>query len=106
MITTHILDLESGSPAVGVEVVLTGPESLRVNSVTDEDGRVTSWSLPFEMGPGSYQLEFLVSAYFARKGETSFFENIPVQFVIEDVNRSFHIPLLLSPFGYSTYRGS
>lgn len=106
MITTHILDLESGAPAAGVAVVLTGPEALQMKAVTDEDGRVTSWDAPFDLYPGSYQMEFLVGAYFARRGAPTFFESIPVRFVVEDIHRAFHVPLLLSPFGYSTYRGS
>ncbi len=106
MITTHILDLESGAPAAGVAVVLTGPEALQMKAVTDEDGRVTTWDAPLDLHVGSYQMEFLVGAYFARQGVPTFFESIPVRFLVEDIHRAFHVPLLLSPFGYSTYRGS
>ena len=63
-------------------------------AVTDEDGRVTAWDAAFDLYPGSYQMEFLVGAYFARRGVPTFFESIPVRFVVEDIHRAFHVPLV------------
>ena len=106
MITTHVLDLESGAPASGVEVRLTGPNNLTVQAITDADGRISSWNAPLILSLGSYQLDFRVAAYFAQRGSETFFDSIPIRFMVNDSDRSFHVPLLLSPFGYSTYRGS
>ena len=107
-ISTHVLDLGSGEPAVGVPVALfrlqdDGQPRLVAEAETDDDGRVRSL-LDGELNAGSYQLVFDVAAYL--QDDTEFFENMAVGFRIDDVERSYHVPLLLSPFGLSTYRGS
>jgi 5-hydroxyisourate hydrolase len=110
-ISTHVLDLETGQPATGFPVALLhlsqdGSPRLLAEAETDADGRVRSM-LDGELVPGSYQLVFDVAAYYeADDDDAPFFENMVVGFRIDDVERSYHVPLLLSPFGLSTYRGS
>jgi 5-hydroxyisourate hydrolase len=109
-ISTHVLDLETGEPAADFPVALfrlgdDGQPELLFETETDGDGRVRSL-LPGVLVPGSYQLVFDVAAYLdLGDGEEAFFENMAVGFRVEDVDRSYHIPLLLTPFGLSTYRG-
>ena len=107
-ISTHVLDLGSGEPAAGVQVALfrldaDGRPVLVAEAETDDDGRVRAL-LSDELTPGSYQLVFDVETYLGEDAE--FFENMAVGFRIDDAERSYHVPLLLSPFGLSTYRGS
>jgi 5-hydroxyisourate hydrolase len=111
-ITTHVLDLASGRPAMGVAVTL----SFRVDDarwddlasgVTDADGRISDLS-PKEapLTAGIYRLEFETLAYFLARGIRAFHPSVVVNFLVDDPSGHFHVPLLLSPFGYSTYRGS
>ncbi len=109
-ISTHVLDLETGEPAAGFPVALfrlggDGQPELLAEVETDGDGRVRSL-LPGELTPGSYQLVFDVAAWLDTEDRDGFFENMAVGFRIDDPDRSYHIPLLLTPFGISTYRGS
>ena len=107
-ISTHVLDLGSGEPAAGLPVALfrlgdDGQPTLLSEAKTDGDGRVHAL-LSGDLAAGSYQLVFDVAAYLEEDAE--FFENMVVGFRIDDAERSYHVPLLLSPFGLSTYRGS
>ncbi|HET6744957.1 MAG TPA: hydroxyisourate hydrolase [Candidatus Limnocylindria bacterium] len=107
-ISTHVLDLGSGEPAAGVPVALfrlgdDGRPTLVAEAETDEDGRVRAL-LSDALTAGSYQLVFDVEAYLG--DDVEFFENMAIGFRIDDPERSYHVPLLLSPFGLSTYRGS
>jgi 5-hydroxyisourate hydrolase len=107
-ISTHVLDLGSGEPAAGVPVALfrlgdDGQPILVAETETDDDGRVRAL-LSDELTAGSYQLVFDVAGYLGDDAE--FFENMAVGFRVDDPQRSYHVPLLLSPFGLSTYRGS
>lgn len=110
-ISTHVLDLELGVPAVGLPVALfrleeDGRPELVNEMVTDADGRIRSL-LPDELQTGEYQLVFDLAAYAATLDrDTDFFENMAVGIRIDDASRSYHVPLLLSPFGVSTYRGT
>ena len=107
MISTHILDTSIGSPAQGVTVELekrVGENwTLLGREQTDSDGRIV-----FQCPPeaGSYRLQFKIDAYFQRSKFTPFFTLASVVFQITDLGRKYHIPLLLNPYGYSTYRGS
>ena len=107
MISTHILDLQSGLPGKDVTVVLSkkqGDKYVEIKSgKTNADGRI---SFENSFDAGIYQLNFQTDEYFNRQNMDPFFANASVTFNIKDTNRKFHIPLLLSPFGYSTYRGS
>lgn len=105
-ITTHVLDTAQGRPAAGVAVTLErGPAWTEVGSGrTGDDGRLK------ELGPadvaGAYRLRFDTGAYFEAAGTRAFFPEVTVQFTVERPDEHHHVPLLLSPFGYSTYRGS
>lgn len=111
-ITTHILDISTGFPARGVPVTLErliASGWMTVGSgVTDEDGRLRDL-FPPEMSftPGSYHLIFDTMSYFTGQNvKEFFFPNVTIEFMVGDIGRNYHVPLLLSPFGYSTYRGS
>ena len=107
MISTHILDTSVGLPAASVRVDLErqyGGEWTRIGSdATNSDGRIV-YQVPFEAG--EYRLVFHVGDYSRAKGQTPFFPEVTVHVNIVDTTRKYHIPLLLNPFGYSTYRGS
>ena len=105
-ITTHILDLVRGSPAAGVGVRLFAGDRLVSTGMTDDDGRVTAWQQDYEIAQGRYRLEFDVEPWFSARGENSFYEDVHISFRVTDPSEHYHVPLLLSPFGYSTYRGS
>ena len=105
-VTTHVLDTGLGIPAAGIPVALSGPtgEIIAVG-VTDGDGRVTTLG-PDLLPAGDYRIEFQVAPYFAATGRSSFFPRVTIEFVLADTSAHYHVPLLLSPFAYSTYRGS
>jgi 5-hydroxyisourate hydrolase len=111
-ITTHVLDTSLGRPAAGVAVVLdrqnaddTWTELGR--GATNADGRLTSLLAENALlNAGVYRLRFMTGAYFAASGVKGFYPEVPVHFRIDDPSGHYHVPLLLSPFGYSTYRGS
>ncbi len=105
-VTTHILDLTRGRPAADVAVRLYAEDRLLASGVTNADGRVEHWESRFEVAPGKHRLEFDVQPWFEAKGESSFYEDIHIAFRIQDVAEHYHVPLLLSAYGYSTYRGS
>lgn len=106
-LSTHVLDESRGVPASGIEVALfaVGMERELARAVTNADGRIAS---PFggTLTPGIYELRFFVRAYFEAQKTTGFYDEIPVRFVVHDASKHYHVPLLLAPFGYSTYRGS
>ena len=107
-ITTHVLDTALGKPAAGVALVLErvdGP-SVLARGVTDADGRVADLLAPGSLEAGTYRITFDTAAYFAATGRQSFYPSVSVVFEIRDPAQHYHVPLLLSPFGYSTYRGS
>lgn len=105
-LSTHVLDLVTGLPVAGLQVqaVLSGQTPHRY--VTNSDGRCTDLTNGTPLPPGTHTLYFEVGAYFAAKGIETFYDVVPIGFVITDTDRHYHVPLLLSPFGYSTYRGS
>ena len=110
-ITTHILDLSSGRPASEVEVTLAVREGdgWRVLGcgTTDADGRLATLLAPgSSLERASYRLTFAVGAYFAARQVASFYPEVEIVFAVAAPAEHYHVPLLLSPFGYSTYRGS
>lgn len=108
MITTHILDTSLGKPAGAVNVNLyrDSVSSPIAAGVTDADGRVVEWDQSIERMAGNYRLEFDVEGYFSRISGASFYSDIQIAFKVVDESEHYHVPLLLNPFGYSTYRGS
>lgn len=110
-ITTHILDIASGRPASGVPVVLEyeqGGEWTEIGrGQTDEDGRLKDLlAAEFDLMAGTYRLTFDTSRYFSAHSTESFYPMVSVTFVVREAAQHYHVPLLLSPYGYSTYRGS
>jgi 5-hydroxyisourate hydrolase len=108
-LSTHVLDISRGKPAAAITVVLYAidGENRRelARAQTNTDGRITS---PFggDLEPGDYELEFHAGSYFTAGGEHAFYDRVPVRFRIDAAAAHYHVPLLLSPWGYSTYRGS
>ncbi len=110
-LTTHILDTANGVPAVGVPITLTrlngeGVATILASGVTNRDGRVADLVDPSRFGVGRYCIRFDIAAYFVALGTPSFFPWAEVVFDVTDASRHHHVPLLVSPFGFSTYRGS
>ncbi|MGX9790248.1 2-oxo-4-hydroxy-4-carboxy-5-ureidoimidazoline decarboxylase [Mycobacterium sp. MMS18-G62] len=104
-ISTHVLDAVTGLPAAGVPVALTGADgTVLAEASTDGDGRVSE--LYSGQLSGVHRLRFDTAAYFAVQGVTGFYPEIVVAFEISDSAGKYHVPVLLSPYAYSTYRGS
>src|SRR4051812_26643215 len=107
-LTTHVLDTMRGQPAAGMQIELwsiagDAPKLLKTVR-TNSDGRIDSPLLADkEMIAGNYELIFFVGDYF---GEKKFLDRVPVRFTISDASAKYHVPLLVSPWSYSTYRGS
>jgi 5-hydroxyisourate hydrolase len=109
-ISTHVLDIMRGTPAAGLEVTLSRREpdghwTIVGQAVTDADGRVRELTGD-ELDAGDYRLEFATQPYFARSGLSAFYPEVAVVFSLEDPAGRVHVPLLLSPFGYTTYKGT
>ena len=110
-ITTHILDVSTGVPARGVPVVLerqteTGWEIIGKGE-TDDDGRLKDLlAAETTLQAGNYRLTFDTGAYFQKQSIEGFYPQVTVAFVVRNAAQHYHVPLLLSPFGFSTYRGS
>ncbi|MEU4289032.1 hydroxyisourate hydrolase [Kribbella sp. NPDC026596] len=102
-LSTHVLDTALGRPAQGVPVRLYAADVVLATGTTDDDGRIAE--LEPALAPGTYRLWFDVAAYAAASGQHVFFPEVSVTFTVAD-ERHYHVPLLLSPFAFSTYRGS
>ena len=106
-LSTHVLDTALGRPAQGIRVTLECAGDVVGSGQTDADGRVRDLhKKDAPLSQGSYRLTFYVAEYFSKAGRESFFPEIVVNFRISGGTEHYHVPLLLSPFGYSTYRGS
>jgi 5-hydroxyisourate hydrolase len=114
-LTTHVLDTARGRPAAGLRIDLARIEAdgrpRPIKTVTtNADGRCDAPLLgPAELEPGRYELLFHVGPYFRASGAASdapFLDQVPVRFTIADRTAHYHVPLLVSPYGYTTYRGS
>ena len=114
-LTTHVLDIVSGRPAAGVRIALHRLENAAYRQImetkTNADGRCDAPLLSgADMRPGRYELVFYIGEYLARSGlplsDPPFLDEVPIRFGIADASQHFHVPLLVSPFAYSTYRGS
>ena len=108
-VTTHVLDATSGRPAAGVAATLertTGAGWQEVASGrTDADGRIGDFG-PADLTPDTYRVRFAVGPYFADRSQPTFYPEVVILFTLADADAHYHVPLLLSPFAYSTYRGS
>lgn len=115
-LTTHVLDVALGRPAAGVaielrRIALDGTSELAASAVTNEDGRTAAPLLQDgAFTNGAYELVFNIGAYFSSQGvavnDPPFLDLIPIRFQIADAGAHYHVPLLASPWAYSTYRGS
>jgi len=106
MLSTHILNTSNGLPAEGVKVTYRANGVIVASALTNSDGRVENLLNGAELTVGKHTLTFEVSSYFDAQKQESFFSDINVDFLVNDLNRNYHVPLLLSPFSYTTYRGS
>ena len=110
-VTTHVLDTALGQPAAGMAVRLERAGSPALDSglvgsgITDADGRIGDLG-PDGLAPGAYQIVFDTGGYFGRDGRRTFYPEVTVTFAIEHGGGHYHVPLTLSPFAYSTYRGT
>ena len=110
-ISTHILDTSKGKPAKGVRISLQKIEGTHVHEistgVTDADGRIKALvAAGSTFDAGTYRLNFDVASYFEQNGTDAFYPSVSIDFVVKDPAEHFHVPLLLQPFGFATYRGS
>ncbi len=111
MITTHVLDTASGAPAAGLTVILEIRQASEWTPVargaTDEAGRLMTLTENWPLAPGTYRLTFDIASYHRNQGITvPFFPEVKIAFNVRDTSEHYHVPLLLSPFGYTTYRGT
>ena len=110
-VSTHVLDTSIGRPASGMAVRLErldGDAWIELSrTATNDEGRVAAL-LPggAPVSTGTFRLTFDAAAYFAARAQDTFYPSIAIEFVVRDLAQHYHVPLLLSPFGYSTYRGS
>jgi len=109
-LTTHVLDTALGQPAMGVPIVLERATSDGYEQIgqgeTDADGRLTTLLADQDFTPGIYLLHFDTDSYFAATKRECFYPEVAILFKAKDTAQNHHVPLLVSPFGYSTYRGS
>lgn len=113
-LTTHVLDTARGMPAKGIKIALyrlDGDRTLIAETITNDDGRTNSPVLPEgDFKTGKYELVFFCGDYLEASeqahGDIKFLDEIPLRFGMDDGSAHYHVPLLLSPYGYSTYRGS
>ena len=110
-ISTHVLDTSGGRPAAAVGIQLLRQQGANWIEVfrgqSNDDGRVPAL-LPADVSgaPGAYRLTFDIGGYFQRQGAESFYSTVAIDFIVRDAQSHYHVPLLVSPYGYSTYRGS
>lgn len=105
-VTAHVLDASLGAPAVGVAISLQHSDGTEIaQSVTNEDGRVPELG-PETLESGVYRITFGTGDYFDSRNVETFYPSITIDFKVEAEQKHYHVPLLLSPFAYSTYRGS
>ncbi|MEI2267251.1 hydroxyisourate hydrolase [Erwinia sp. CGal63] len=110
LLSVHVLNQQTGKPAPGVEVTLekkqdTGWAMLN-KATTDRDGRIKHFWPEQPAAAGDYRVVFKTGDYFKQQKQESFFPEVPVEFHISNTNEHYHVPLLLSQYGYATYRGS
>ena len=106
-LSTHVLDTSLGRPAAGIEITLHELDCKRgegwYSFVTDSDGR---YRFDFGLSPGDYRIVFQTGAYFSAHSQPTLYPEVSIAFTIAEGEQHYHIPLLLNPFGFTTYRGS
>jgi 5-hydroxyisourate hydrolase len=110
MITTHVLDTAQGRPGKAIAIELERAEHgvwhLVGGGITDDDGRLRTLTPQGPVQPGTYRIRFQTGLYFEAQGTPGFFPVVEIQFTVADGAQHYHVPLLLSPYAFSTYRGS
>lgn len=101
--STHVLDAALGRPAAGIAVLLTSVDAALAEAVTDADGRV---QFDQDLAPGDYRLTFATGPWFGAQGRATFYPGVTLHFTVTSTDDHYHVALLLSPFSYTTYRGS
>ena len=104
-LSSHVLDTTLGKPAEAMKLVLTTPDGQTVEAITNNDGRCNDWG-DTEFHAGVYQLRFLTGDYLKEHHQSSFYPQVDICFQISEEGGHYHIPLLISPYGFSSYRGS
>lgn len=106
-LSTHVLDTMLGRPATGIKVTLRREDVLLGTDVTDEEGRIREFrTTGARLEQGSYRLSFGVAEYWKAAGKETFYPEIVIHFTMDASTGHYHVPLLLSPYGFTTYRGS
>ncbi|QJR79549.1 hydroxyisourate hydrolase [Alteromonas pelagimontana] len=104
-LSSHVLDTTAGAPASGIAITLTSPNGKRYEGETDEDGRCKTWGVE-RLAAGTYSLRFHCEEYLLFHHGKSFYPFVDIHFILEEDGGHYHVPLLISPFGFSSYRGS
>lgn len=104
-LSSHVLDTTKGQPAAAMNLTLTLPNGQDVKGQTDSDGRFSDWG-EISFNPGTYQLRFETGTYLKSTHGSAFYPFVDVHFEIAEDGGHYHIPLLISPYGFSSYRGS
>ncbi len=105
-LSTHILNTSTGLPAADVRVIHSFNGAVIATALTNKEGRIADLLGGKGLEVGEHKLEFEIGAYFSDQKVEYFFPKVVIDFLIKDASRSHHVPLLISPFGFSTYRGS
>jgi len=107
-LSSHVLDTTLGKPAKGIALTLTLPDGSTLSGETDNDGRFKNWGLVDDSGfpAGIYNLRFHCKSYLIETHGSSFYPHIDITFELTENSGHYHVPLLISPFGFSSYRGS
>lgn len=104
-LSSHVLDTSNGKPASGLSITLTTPEGQQIISITNEDGRCKEWG-NIEFTPGVYLMRFHSKEYLLKHYQETFYPFVDIHFEMKQDGGHYHVPLLISPFGFSSYRGS
>lgn len=105
-VTAHVLDSVAGRPAADLHITLAGADGTPIAQArTNDDGRVPQLGPP-TLESGTYRITFATGEYFAAREQATFYPSVSIDFTVDAAEQHYHVPLLLSPFAYSTYRGS
>lgn len=104
-LSSHVLDTTLGKPATKMKLVLTTCDGQEIEAQTDDDGRCNNWA-DFHFIPGQYCLRFFTKAYLLSHHQEAFYPFVDINFELTENGGHYHVPLLISPFGFSSYRGS
>jgi 5-hydroxyisourate hydrolase len=104
-LSSHVLDTTNGKPAKNMTLVLTTPSGSEIKGITNRDGRFSDWG-DIEFTPGIYSLRFHCKEYLMDNHGASFYPHVDISFEMQANGGHYHVPLLISPYGFSSYRGS